>query len=370
MLAPLVGPLTHYYRFRDISTVSLAITIYLAFYGFCQLPIGYLSDRVPRRRLLGAGALITGSALALVPLLPGAWALFAGCAVAGMGGATYHPTAAVYLSDLYPEARGRAMGISGIGATVGLFFGPVIGGALCDAYDWRAAFFLFAAVNIIIGFVFLSFAEEPIAACENAINGDNGEGWSRTLILFLIAAACIFAFREFAGWGGYYLVPQFCVIVYGMPVGMAGFVGGLQSFGGFVSQPLGGWLSDKFGRRRLLSWMLFVTAVSMAAMPFLGRSGIMAAAVIYGVAYCATVPILDALIADHTPARIRGAVFGYFMAAGIGFGSFSNYVLAKIIVATGSTHQSFVICFLMLAASITLSVGFVSLSKRFIHARQ
>lgn len=371
MLPPLEPSLTRFFGFTDKSPVSLGFTVYLACYGFSQIVMGVLSDRMPRKALLTAGALINGAAVAAVALFPSYGFYIAGLALAGLGGSAYHPVGVSYLSDLYPRARGSALGISGFGATVGLFMGPVAGGLLVDATNWRATFLVFAAANAALGLAFAAWAAEPERDLYEGrpMNGRATQGasagpWPAGLALFLFLGAMIFLFREFAGWGGFYLVPVFGATFYGFSAGAAGMISGLQSAGGFVSQPLGGWLSDRLGRRRMLTVLLVFVALFLFVMPFAGPRLLVPVVVLYGLVYSATVPILDALIADRAPARIRGLIFGIFMSVGIGFSSFSNIVLAHILDTVGTGFRGFVTGFLLLAASSAAALVFVAVSQR------
>lgn len=360
MLTPLALTLSSYFHFKNITSITYGFSIYLFFYGFCQVPLGFLSDRMSRKSMLAFGTLLNAAAIAAAAAFPG-YAFFLVCmAVAGAGAAAYHPIGAAYLSDLYSESKGTALGISGIGATVGLAAGPAVGGALCEAIGWRGTFVVFAAIGFLMSIIFYFFAVEPERTGVLKSDGKSVEtsetGWSRGLVFFLIAAAAVFTTREFAGWGGYYIIPVFSESVFHYTEKSAGMICGLQSVGGFLAQPLGGWLSDRIGRRRLMSVLLLFAAAFMAATPFVGRAGLPAVVFLYGIAYTATVPIIDALIADRTPGRVRGAVFGIFMASGIGLSSVSPLAQAKIIDAFGATMHGFRICFVLLAAFLIISM--------------
>ena len=58
------------------------------------------------------------------------WAV-AALVIAGIGGSFYHPAATAMVARLYPVGTGRALGLIGIGASVGFFAGPIYSG-------WRA----------------------------------------------------------------------------------------------------------------------------------------------------------------------------------------------------------------------------------------
>lgn len=361
MITPLVLTLTEYFRLGSITKVTLGISLYLGVYGFAQLPVGFLSDRVSRKNLLATGAIINGAAIALCAFIPTYPVFLVGMFGAGLGASTFHPVNASYLSDLYRNKRGSALGLSGFGATTGLFLGPLIGGALCDAIGWRKTFIAFSIVSILVGVIFAMFAIEPER--EAFDRTETKKQWNKGIIVFLAIAASVFTLREFAGWGGYFLLPMFAESVYGYSVRYAGFIGGLQTIGGFIAQPLGGFLSDKFGRRRLMSVLLFFVSAFMILIPFAGEKYLILVVFMYGVAYTATVPIIDALIADKTPAQIRGGVFGIFMASGIGISSFSQLTQAAILDATKHSMNGYFGCFFLLGGAVFLSMIILLLFK-------
>lgn len=367
MLTPLGLTLSRFFEFERISFVTNGFSLYLFFYGFAQIPMGFLSDRVSRKLILGAGAVLNGLAIAGVAIYP-YYNFFIFCmAMAGVGASAYHPVGASYLADLYRKARGSALGISGIGATVGLTGGPWLAGALNDTIGWRATFGVFSAVCILIGIAFLLVAADP--ARDTEVDISVGSGWNRSIVVFLALAAAVFTFREIAGWGGYYLIPVYCETIYGYSTFRAGFVSGLQSIGGFIAQPLGGYLSDRYGRKGMMTVFLLAGAVFMALIPYTGESMLIPMVLIYGLAYTATVPIIDAMIADRTPPGIRGGVFGIFMAAGIGFSALSPLFQSWVIDFTGRELRGFVMCFLALGGSMLVSMTFMFFFK-FIDRKQ
>ncbi|HON80221.1 MAG TPA: MFS transporter, partial [Spirochaetota bacterium] len=234
MMLPLGLTITRDFQFEEIYKIPLGFTLYLMFYGTCQIPLGFLSDRMSRKTLLSAGIILNGIAVALVAVFHNYTFFLVGLSIAGIGGATFHPIAGAYLSDLYSESKGTALGVSGFGATIGLSAGPVIGGLLCDATNWKFTFVVFSIVAIIVGIIFHIVAVEPEKE-KNEFSGSNN-GWNKYLIIFLITAAAVFTFREFAGWGVYYLMPVFSELKYSYTTTMSGTMLGLVSLGGFISQ--------------------------------------------------------------------------------------------------------------------------------------
>jgi DHA2 family methylenomycin A resistance protein-like MFS transporter len=115
------------------------------------LPAGALADGLGARRvlLLGTTAFAAGSSIAAVA--PELFVVVIGQVVAGAGAALITPSAIALVREAYPSsvARTRAVALVSIGMALGFGVGPVIGGLLIDAINWRSVF----AVNLLASLV-------------------------------------------------------------------------------------------------------------------------------------------------------------------------------------------------------------------------
>ncbi|TBL29071.1 MFS transporter, partial [Verrucosispora sp. SN26_14.1] len=125
-------------------------------YGFLiagfLITMGTLGDRIGRRRLLRIGMAAFALVSVLAAVAPSAELLIAARALLGIAGATLMPSTLSLISNMFADARQRAMAI-GAWATMfalGMAAGPVVGGALVDAYWWGAAFLLAVPVAIVV----------------------------------------------------------------------------------------------------------------------------------------------------------------------------------------------------------------------------
>ena len=66
------------------------------------------------------------------------------------------------------------------------------------------------------------------------------------------------------------ILPLFFKDTFGLSLTAAGFLGASFGMTTFFARPMGGWLSDRFGRRPVLVWCLAGTALGYAAMSFMG----------------------------------------------------------------------------------------------------
>jgi MFS transporter, NNP family, nitrate/nitrite transporter len=76
------------------------------------------------------------------------------------------------------------------------------------------------------------------------------------------------------------ILPLLFKDTFGLSLTVAGFLGASFGMTTFFARPAGGWLSDKYGRRRILLWCLAGTAIGYAAMSQMGTTTGIAFAVI------------------------------------------------------------------------------------------
>nr|WP_281360153.1 MFS transporter [Isoptericola halotolerans] len=125
-------------------------------YGFFiagfLITMGTLGDRIGRRRLLMIGMTAFAALSVFAAFAPGAELLILARALLGVAGATLMPSTLSLISNMFPDVRRRAVAI-GVWATMfalGMAAGPVVGGAVVDAYWWGAAFLLAVPVAIVV----------------------------------------------------------------------------------------------------------------------------------------------------------------------------------------------------------------------------
>jgi EmrB/QacA subfamily drug resistance transporter len=124
------------------------------------LPAASLADLRGRKRAYLFGlALFTLASLACA-LAPSVNVLSAARAIQGIGGAIVFATALPLIGAAYPNPRDRAGAVAAFGATVAIAIavGPLIGGALTEAFGWQAIFL----VNLPVGAAALAIASRRL----------------------------------------------------------------------------------------------------------------------------------------------------------------------------------------------------------------
>jgi NNP family nitrate/nitrite transporter-like MFS transporter len=166
-----------------------------------------------------------------------------------------------YTSVWYPrKSQGTALGIFGAGnagAALTLIFAPTLLNTLTDNGNniegWRQLPVYYSVMMVIMGTLFFIFAENKkpahqarsMAAMLQPLK--DLRVWRFGLYYFLVFG-CFVAFSQ-------WLVP-YVVNVYYLPLVTAGLLAALFSFPSGVIRAMGGWMSDLWGARVVMYWVL------------------------------------------------------------------------------------------------------------------
>ncbi|MGX9375063.1 MFS transporter [Pantoea ananatis] len=128
------------------------IDIYSLVMAGMVLPMGALGDRIGFKRLLITGSLLFGLSSLAAALAPSAAWLIATRASLAIGAAMIIPATLAGIRTLFVEARDRniALGVWAAVGSGGAAFGPLIGGAVLEHYDWGAIFFINVPLVVVM----------------------------------------------------------------------------------------------------------------------------------------------------------------------------------------------------------------------------
>lgn len=178
----------------------------------------------------------------------------------GISGASF-AVGISYVSAWYPiNWQGRVLGIFGMG-NAGAAITSLIVPSLLGYYtlqglqpsNWVMIPRIFAAGLILMAIVFMIFGKNiklkksnlSVSGFKGLIN--NQRVWRFSLYYFLVFG-CFVAFSQ-------WLVPYF-VNAYSTSLVYAGILASIFSFPSGVIRALGGWMSDKWGAKKVMSWVL------------------------------------------------------------------------------------------------------------------
>ena len=300
---------------REFSNLVVGViaAAYPATETICAPLIGFLVDRLGRRKWIYFGLTISTIALFAFTLSTNVPYLVAVHAIQGIAAAMIIVSSLTMVTDASStKNRGKEMGVYDFANLGGYMVGILTAGVLTKLGS-RTTPFYFAAALAAVGAIFAFFKVEETRLADKR----NSLSPLKTLKLLLShrRAAAMFpiwlAITTFVG----------VALTFGPRLGPSPFVTSIVLAGGVlvltVTQPLFGYLSDKYGRDKLMMLGLlsviglFYTAITMLR----GRLGFWTGApflVIFGVGSFAFPPAALASLGDLAPERSRGTTMGAY----------------------------------------------------------
>lgn len=224
-----------------------------------RLPLGILTDKYGGKWVFGGLLVLSAIPMFLLQYADSFWefALYSfGYGLTGAGFAV----GIAYTSIWYEKDwQGRALGIFGAGnagAALTTLLAPSILRSLtndgADMENWRTLPVIYAGVLVIMAVVFIVFAKNKKPEAQRTLQKllkplGSIRVWRFGLYYFLVFG-CFVAFSQ-------WLMPYY-VNVYYLPLVTAGILAAAFSFPSGVIRALGGWMSDKWGARKVMYWVL------------------------------------------------------------------------------------------------------------------
>lgn len=326
--------------------------------GTLNLPSGLLADSLVRHRalIMASSLMIMGLAYLLFGKAPAfVWALFA-AGLVGLGSALWHPAAAATLSNRFPERRATALSVHGMGATSSDTITPLVMGALLVTFPWQDVLALQIVPAILVGFLVLHglrgvFTGAGSQASRSAQIREIGK-LARNPVFLTISAA-----RGLTQMGRL-VVLTFLPIYLQEHLGYSPFILGVHIMllhaMGTISQPILGFLSDRFGRKAVLL-PSFITLGLLFLLLAVAAAGIQLGLVItvIGIFFYTLMNITNAAVMDVAGSKIQATSYGLTSVLTQLF-VIPTPILAGFLIGSYGIHSAFFLAgaFLLLAGLV------------------
>ena len=347
--------------FFPSSTPGLSLLSSLATFGvgFLTRPLGAIvigrfGDRAGRKpammlSLCLIGVAVTGLSLTpsyasigtLAPVLVILFRLLQGFALGGEVG----PSTAFLMEAAPPARRGLYVSLQATSADAATLVAGVVGVILAstldagqlDAWGWRVAQLLGVCI-IPFAFVLRRTLNETLTAPAVADQGNiGGTAYARVFLLGLMMLSA-------ATTNNYVLeyMTTYASSTLGMPAAISFGATAVIGASGLVCDTLGGWLSDRVGRKpvMIIPWVLLIVAIYPAFWVLerlrTGAALLTVSAVLNGIQTLSSATIIVA-VTESLPKRVRSGSIALIYALAISvFGGSTQFLVAWIIHATGN----------------------------------
>jgi FSR family fosmidomycin resistance protein-like MFS transporter len=222
--------------------------------SLAQPLIGWLSDRKPKWCLVALGPLLAAIVIGFVGHARSFWDLAALLFVAGIGIGAFHPQGAS-LARLAGRGSSLAMSAFTVGGNVGFGLAPIMGGLYVAWFGLDHLYFAALPAAIFAGVMLAAFYRGQgfeAAVRRNSRPVEPGPG--NPVALAALTATVVVRSAVQIGMATFlpFLVEQ--RFLTDQHAAMKGLAVSAFLLASAVSGPLGGLLSDRYGRRRLMIW--------------------------------------------------------------------------------------------------------------------
>lgn len=244
-------------------------------------PVSLLVDRWSRRKTIGIMAMMWSIATALCALTGNFTQLLFARILVGVGEAGYAPGGTAMIAGIYPqEKRSQMLGIWTAAVPMGVALGTALGGIIGSAWGWQHAFGLVSIPGFIVAILFYFTKDYKTVKLETK-EFRSGMKSERKYIIYEFLekpsfiytsfgiAAVMFVTTALMTW-----LPKYMHINANLPESKAGFRASLVFLLAIVGGPLGGYLTDRWRKKRMNARLLFpaITTAAAALLLFISLS--------------------------------------------------------------------------------------------------
>ena len=311
----------------DIATIGMLASLVTLFYGWFSLPVGFIADRISKKLLITGSMVLCGGASILIGLSPNIPVTAIALILLGIGASLYHPCGYAHMSLASDEMRGRYMGFQGLGGDMGMAVSFLTSSLLGARFGWRMTFIIWGVIGLIMAAIDLIVIRDiayevpegghpgPVATIKKMFGSTDRSKLIITLGVVVLSGML---------WTG---VSSFIMVYLNeekvMPLVLAGGLSTLKYTVGAFAQIVGGEMSDRIGRKKLLLFGYAGFAISLLALIYSPNivSVMVILVILLGFTFFLTQSPMNALLGDIASKDTVGVTYGvnFTLKYGIGF---------------------------------------------------
>lgn len=296
------------------SQVGLLITVFAGTVVVSAAPLAFLTRSVSRKKLVIAVLLVFVSSNVLSAIAPSYEVLVASRVLGGLAHGLFWSVVGAYSAHLVPKHQlGRAIAITGGGASAAFVLGVPLGTALGHAVGWRSAFAVIAVLVLVLTVVTARLLPavrhgEVLATGEIPLPILRDRSVPPVVLVGMILIVVTLGHNLF-----YTYIAPFLISSVGIDPGAIAVVLFLFGGAGAVGLVAAGTLGDRFPRGSLVgvTGVVVLSVLTIAIFP--GQPWLVLVAIgVWGAAFGALPTLLQARMLYTASLRVRDAAAAYF----------------------------------------------------------
>ena len=312
--------------------------------------IGHRADRSNLRFLVILGPAITGIAMSLLGIAPNYGSLVALLLITGFASAAFHAVGPAIAGKLSGPNLGRGMGIWMLCGELGRTLGPILIVSVIGVWGVAGTAYLIPA-SIVASLVLLLRMRRVAAQAFSFYKALPWRSALKRMAPVMVPLSGIVFVRAFTLAALTAFLPTF-LSEEGASLWLAGASLSVLEGAGIAGALIGGWVSDRLGRRRVLGFSMIVTPILLFV--FLDSQGwvLFPVLVVLGFIALSTGPVVMAMVQESCPEN-RAFANGIYMGGGFALRGLAMLLLGMMGDAYG-LRRAFEISAVLLFAGVLL----------------
>jgi MFS family permease len=321
----MVFPITSLYA-KEFTTslwlIGLTGAVFWVTRMFFEVPIGFLSDKTSRSKIIFSGIIISAISFALTAFITDIYQLLATRALVAVGTVAFFVATLAYVADHFSsETKGKALGILQAVEFSTITIGASLGGYLAAIFTFRSVFIIGALVQL--GFFAFGISSKILRKNGSFLRGREHHqfsGSSKDLLRVIltkevaIASFTIFAVQIMDSGLLSVIVPLYAEETLKMELTEIGLVMATRGVGVGVGAVLGGLLFDKlYPRMHLINYVLAFAIGGIATFLFTSTNILVLLSLLtgltgisFGFVYSTTPALVASSIAHYSVGTVMG----------------------------------------------------------------
>lgn len=357
IVSPLIPQITRSLNI-DSGSGGYLVTIYSVFYLVFSPILGPISDRIGRKKMIGIGMIVFSIASVATGLSGNYVLILIARSITGIGAAFAAPNVWSFIGDTFKyEERGKITAIVASALSLGMILGVPIGSALAQWKNWVVSFYVLGILSILVGIlIFVIFP--TVKPSKAAAAAKYSSKFVKVFKQHNVRRSFIVTFFiSFANFGLYTYLGYWLNKCFALEVSTIGLFMIIAGVGNLIGMQVGGNISDKLGKKKVVVVSALIMALSLLLLPIFKANLVLTAVDIFiwlG-AGGASFAVMQVFVTQLNP-ESRGTIMALnnsFMWTGTAIGSalvslmvkYSSFTVASLICAIGA-----------IAASMTLAL--------------
>ena len=325
---------------------------------FVNLPGGIVVDTVGKTGLLlGLAIALTGLPYFFLGFATSYTMAVVTVTFVGIGSNLWHPAALSFLARRYPERKGFAMALHVMGGNAGSTLAPMVVGVALTFLIWRQVLLLNFLPGVLMGFVLWRFIKAETVKVEAKDKGLSLKEYKDAVKMLaqnrdILLLCSLAGMRAMTSIGLFTFLPIYLAHELNYPAALVGtYIFVVQGAGVFAS-PVSGTISDRRGRRPVLTAGLLTTSLLLVALVVLRLHflfvGVLA---VLGFFLFSLQPVILAWMVDLAPKNISGTTVSALYGIQSFFSGFSPAICGFIADRFGILYSFYFLAFTIFAAN-------------------